>query len=162
VEYTQTQEIVGKLEETDHQQAQANLPTDPSRRSFLGKAGAAVAMAIAAAFVTGSLPSQALAASVLKAVDTDNDGTVDRNEARAAASALFDRLDRDHDGTLDRRELRGRVSAKELAEADTDHDGTLTKEEYLELVAKRFTAADRDNDGTLDAKELKSIARLLK
>src|SRR2546422_10581519 len=48
VEYTQTQEIVGKLEETDRQQAQADLPTDPSRRSFLGKAGAAIAMAASA------------------------------------------------------------------------------------------------------------------
>jgi Ca2+-binding EF-hand superfamily protein len=40
-------------------------------------------------------------------LDSDHDGTVDLNEAKAAAAAVFDRLDRDHDGTLDRRELRG-------------------------------------------------------
>jgi hypothetical protein len=37
----------------------------------------------------------------LKALDTDNDGTVDLPEAKAAASKLFDKLDRDHDGTLE-------------------------------------------------------------
>jgi Ca2+-binding EF-hand superfamily protein len=112
---------------------------------------------------TGPLTTTAVAApNTLKAIDTDNDATVDVNEAKAAASALFDRLDTDHEGTIDRKELRGRVSAKELGQADPDHDGTLTKDEYLALVETRFKAADHDNDGTLDAKELKSVTRLLK
>ena len=45
----------------------------------------------------------------MQTLDTDNDGTVDLEEAKKAASAAFDKLDRDHDGTLDRRELRGRL-----------------------------------------------------
>jgi Ca2+-binding EF-hand superfamily protein len=121
------------------------------------------AFGMVATFGAGPLATNAIAApSILKSIDTDNDATVDLNEARTAASALFDRLDRDHDGTLDRKELHGRISTKEWAEADPDHDGTLTKEEYLAVVANRFKAADPDNDGTLDAKELKSLARLLK
>ena len=44
----------------------------------------------------------------MRLLDTDNDGTVDFEEAKKAASTLFDKLDRDHDGTLDRRELGGR------------------------------------------------------
>jgi len=103
----------------------------------------------------------------LYGLDTDNDGTVDLNEAKAAASALFDRLDRDHDGTLDRRELRGRVGPRDFAEADPDRDGTLSKGEYLALVERWFRAADADHDGTLTAKEFNSPAgrgllRLLK
>jgi Ca2+-binding EF-hand superfamily protein len=94
----------------------------------------------------------------LYGLDTDNDGTVDLEEAKKAASALFDRLDRDHDGTLDRRELRGHLSASELDDADPDHDGTLTKNEYLAVVEKRFNAANLDRDGTLDSKELKTKA----
>jgi len=94
----------------------------------------------------------------LYGLDTDNDRTVDLEEAKKAASALFDRLDGDHDGTLDRRELRGRLSAKELSEADPDHDGTLTKSAYLAVVEKRFNAADPDRDGTLDSRELKTKA----
>jgi EF hand len=56
--------------------------------------------------------------SLLKTLDTDNDGTIDLAEAKSAASKLFDKLDRDHDGTLDRRELRGRLNAKDFAAAD--------------------------------------------
>lgn len=85
--------------------------------------------------------------------DTDNDATVDLDEARKAASALFDKLDGDHDGTIDRRELKGRLSAKEFAAADPDRDGTLTKDEYLAVVDQRFKAANLDNDGTLDSRE---------
>jgi len=94
----------------------------------------------------------------LYGLDTDNDRSVDLEEAKRAASALFDRLDRDHDGTLDRRELRGRLSARELDDADPDHDGTLTKSEYLAVVEKRFNTADPDRDETLDSKELKTKA----
>jgi Ca2+-binding EF-hand superfamily protein len=104
---------------------------------------------------------------LIRLLDTDNDGTVDLAEAKAAASAMFDRLERDKDGTLDKHELSRRLSAKELAAADPDHDGTLTKEEYLAVIAQRFSAADPDHDGTLDAKELRSgagraLLRLLK
>jgi Ca2+-binding EF-hand superfamily protein len=125
----------------------------------------ALALGAAVVFATGSLATQAYAgpkSSMLKSLDTDNDGTVDMDEARVAANALFDQLDKDHEGTLDRKELRGRISAKDLAAADPDHDGTLTKDEYANFVATRFKAADPDNDGTLDAKEIKSVARLLK
>jgi len=96
--------------------------------------------------------------SLIRMLDTDNDGTVDLGEAKAAASALFDKLEHDKDGTLDKHELARRLSAKELAAADPDHDGTLTKDEYLALVEQRFSAADPDHDGTLDAKELNSPA----
>jgi Ca2+-binding EF-hand superfamily protein len=94
--------------------------------------------------------------SPLKALDPDNDGTVDLAEAKAAGSKLFDKLDGDKDGTLDKRELRGRLSSKDFAAADPDKDGTLDEKEYLTVVEVRFKAADPDNDGTLDAKELRS------
>ena len=94
----------------------------------------------------------------MRALDSDNDGTIDLDEAKKAASALFDKLDRDRDGTLDKRELRGRLTAAEFAAADPDKDGTLSKDEYLMVVEQRFKAANRDNDGTLDEKELSSRA----
>src|SRR3984957_988606 len=81
-------------------------------------------------FTVGTLLAAALpvsakshAISLIRMLDTDNDGTVDLAETRKAASTLFDKLEHDKDGTLDKRELVGRLSAKELAAAAHDHDG---------------------------------------
>jgi hypothetical protein len=90
--------------------------------------------------------------------DTDNDGTLDLNEIKAAAGAAFDRLDRDHDGTLDKKELGGRIGKDMMADADPDKDGTISKDEYLGVAEKLFKEADADGEGTLDAKELRSKA----
>ena len=132
-----------------------------SRRVFV------VSLAVGTLLATGLSVSARSGLNLIRLLDTDNDGTVDLGEAKAAASAMFDRLERDKDGTLDKHELARRLSARELAAADPDHDGTLTKEEYLAVVEQRFRAADPDHDGTLDAKELKSgpgraLLRLLK
>jgi EF hand/EF-hand domain pair len=121
-----------------------------TRRTFVGSLAVGTLLATV-------LPVMAKS-SLIRMLDTDNDGTVDLAEAKAAASALFDKLEHDKDGTLDKRELARRLSAKELAAANPDHDGTLTKDEYLALVEQRFGAADPDHDGTLDAKELNSPA----
>ena len=64
----------------------------------------------------------ALAATQTGAIarlDTDNDGTVDLDEAKKAASTLFDKLDTDKDGTLDLKELKGRVTDKEFKAAES-------------------------------------------
>ena len=102
-----------------------------------------------------------------KAIDPDNDGTLDLNEAKAAATKLFDNRDTDKDGTVTAKELQGRLSKKDLAAGDPDKDGTLTKDEYLAIVESRFKAANPDTDGTIDCKEAKTKAghellRLLK
>ena len=106
------------------------------------------------------LPVQAAPhkADPVKLFDTDNDGTLDLQEAKKAAAAAFTKLDVDHEGTLDARELRGRLGVKDMKAADPDHDGTLTLDEYLAVVTERFNAANADNDGTLDAKELATPA----
>jgi EF hand len=102
--------------------------------------------------------SPAFGASTLEGIDTDKDGTIDLNEAKAAASSVFDKLDADHDGTLDRAELRGRIPDKDWATADPDNDKTITKDEYLNYVEFAFKRADKDGDGTLDAKEARTHA----
>ena len=121
---------------------------------------------LAISALLGGRPALAAPSRAMQLLDTDNDGSVDLNEARKAATALFEKLDRDHDGTLDRRELGGRMSAAEFAAADPDNDATLSKDEYMKVVESHFRVADRDNDGTLDEKELgpragRSLLRLL-
>ena len=120
----------------------------------------AVLNSLASGFLMSLLPASAAPrrSRAMQALDADNDGTVDLEEAKKAASTVFDKVDRDHDGTLDRRELRGRLRPGEFAAADPDKDGPVSKDEYLKLVEERFKAADRDNDGTLDDNELRSRA----
>ncbi len=96
--------------------------------------------------------------AAIKALDTDNDGTLDLAEATKAAEAVFDRLQKDQDETLDRKEIGSRIGLKEFAAADPDKDKTLSKEEYVALVTKLFKQADVDGDGKLEAKELRSKA----
>ena len=91
---------------------------------------------------------------VLSKVDTDGDGTISLDEAKAAAAAKFAAVDTDKDGILDARELIGIIGPKALAKADSDKDHTLDKDEYMAYVARLFTAADQDHDGVLDVKEL--------
>jgi hypothetical protein len=91
---------------------------------------------------------------VLSKIDTDHDGTISLDEAKAAASAKFDALDTDKEGTLDVNELAGILSPNAVKKADKDKDNTLDKAEFLALVEKKFKAADHDHDGRLDAKEL--------
>jgi len=94
----------------------------------------------------------------MQALDPDNNGTLDLNEARRAGGALFDRMDRNRNGMLNRRELGGRVTPQEFAAADVNRRGSLSKAEYLSVVEKRFRAANPDNDATIDEKELGSRA----
>jgi Ca2+-binding EF-hand superfamily protein len=96
--------------------------------------------------------------AAMAAYDTDKDGTIDENEAKAAAGATFDKLDTDNDGTLDEKELQGRLNRTQFREADPDHDNTLTRNEYVVFVGKAFRTANRDGDGTLDTGELQTPA----
>jgi Ca2+-binding EF-hand superfamily protein len=94
-----------------------------------------------------------------KSWDTDNDGSIDLTEAKAAAEAKFASLDPDGDGLLDKKEAAAaKVSAGSFAKADSDKDGTIDKTEYMDLVTKRFQAADADHDGTVSKSELHSKA----
>lgn len=97
-------------------------------------------------------------AAALKALDPDNDGTIDLVEAQAGASKTFTKLNPDNDGTLDAKELAGRLDEASIKAADPDHDGTLDTKEYEAVVADKFKTANPDGDGTVDKKELDSLS----
>jgi Ca2+-binding EF-hand superfamily protein len=126
-----------------------------SRSSFLVLFGAASLLVAPLAL---PVLFQASAASGLTAADTDKDGTIDLNEAKAAAAAEFDKLDTDKDGTVDRKEAAHHISKKNFKAADPDNDKLLSKDEYVDLTTSLFKAADKDGDGTVDAKELHTKA----
>ena len=107
-----------------------------------------VSMSVILVLLAGS----AFAGNVAKA-DKDNDGTLDKNEAKAIPMVAkhFDAIDVDKDGTVDQAE----IDAFKVMMADKDNDGTLDKSEVKHKgIAKAFDKLDGDKDGTLDAKEV--------
>ena len=120
-------------------------------------AAAALSIGVAAAEAQPAGTRQAIAPeAALHAIDTNKDGTISLDEAKAAAEKRFTALDTDHEGTLDVRELMGTLSPEAAKRADKDRDGTLSQEEYLAVVEARFKAVDTNHDGTLDLQELRT------
>lgn len=115
-----------------------------------------VAAAALALPVLGVPAAKADSAAALKALDPDNDGTIDLAEAQKGGEAVFAKLDADKSGTLTPKELKGRLSKKGMGKADPDKDGSLDKAEYAKMIEKRFKGANPDKDNTIDAKELDS------
>jgi Ca2+-binding EF-hand superfamily protein len=113
-------------------------------------------IAATALFLAGSPASAVDSAAALRALDPDNDGTIDMREAVKGAKQVFKMINPDKDGTVDAAEVRGRLSPAALDAADPDDDGTLTWREYKALVKATFKAANPDDDGTIDLRELQS------
>jgi hypothetical protein len=124
----------------------------------MNKTVQALLVATALAFLPGSAAFAVDSAAALKALDPDDDGTIDLKEAQAGAAAVFKEINPDNDGTLDAKELEGRLTEAEIKAADPDNDGTLDEKEYMAVVEQKFKAADPDDDGTVDLKELESPA----
>ncbi len=106
--------------------------------------------------------------AAFKKADKDNDGTLDKDEAKSMkhVSRHFDSIDADKDGTVSLDELKASMKGMHkgmhekgeaaFKKADKDADGTLDKEEAKAMprVAKNFDAIDTDKDGTVSLDEI--------
>ena len=107
--------------------------------------------------------------SMFKKADKDNDGTLDKEEAKAMprVSKNFDAIDADKDGTVSLDEVKAAMKSMHgkgmhekgkaaFQKADKDSDGTLDKEEAKAMphVSKNFDAIDADKDGTVTLDEI--------
>jgi Ca2+-binding EF-hand superfamily protein len=108
-----------------------------------------------------------------KKADTDNDGSLTKDEAKPlkGVSKHFDEIDFDKSGTVTMDEITSHLSSMKKAmlargearfkEADKDNDGTLTKDEAKALprVSKNFDAIDTDKDGTVSMAEIAAFMK---
>lgn len=123
----------------------------------MAKVAQALSIAATALFLTGGI-ALADSSAAMKALDPDDDGTIDLPEAEAGAKKVWQAINNDGDNTLEADELQGMLDAEGLDKADPDDDDSLDEAEYMALVKEKFEAANPDDDGTIDQKELDSPA----
>ena len=127
----------------------------------LGLAGAAT-LAAAAPGAEGHDPM-----ARLKAADTNGDGMISRDEAKALPRIAkhFDEIDANHDNQITADELRAFHQkmheghrGKFLKKLDTDGDGRISRAEAQAAprLAAHFDEIDTDKDGYLSPDELKA------
>jgi Ca2+-binding EF-hand superfamily protein len=103
----------------------------------------------------------------LKAADTNGDGMISRDEAKALPRILksFDAIDANRDGQVTMEELhafhqanRGAHRGGFVSRLDTDKDGRISREEAnaAPRFAEHFDAIDANHDGFVTPDELKA------
>jgi Ca2+-binding EF-hand superfamily protein len=103
----------------------------------------------------------------LKAADTNGDGMISREEAKALPRIAknFDAIDANHDGQVTMEELRAFHQSQRQAHAgerwkhlDADGDGRISRAEAAKFprLAEHFDAIDTNGDGFLTPDELKA------
>ena len=95
-------------------------------------------------------------AEVMKALNHDNDQTLEIPEVIDAATKLFSEINPDGDTTLERNETVGRLTESDWKAVNKDHDQTIEMDEWLSVARKRFMAADANKDGKISVSELDS------
>lgn len=129
-------------------------------------AGAALAALVSSDAI--AQPVVAAAATEFKAMDTNRDGKVSRDEHAAGARAAFQKMDGNHDGKVTASEMEAAhraiaggdaaadsVSAADKIKAvDQDGDGVLTAAEHAGASRTMFDRMDADHDGLLTPGEM--------
>lgn len=97
-------------------------------------------------------------AEVLRAVNHDNDQTLELPETIAAAAGVFNGLSKDKGQTLTHTDTSDRPNESDYSKANKDRDQMLELDEWLVVTQTRFNAADANHDGKPEAGELASPA----
>jgi Ca2+-binding EF-hand superfamily protein len=106
----------------------------------------------------------------LKQADTNGDGMISRDEAKALPRILehFDAIDANHDGQITADELRafhekmrgekGKHHGGMFKKLDTDGDGRISRAEAQAAprLAEHFDAIDANKDGFITMEEMKA------
>lgn len=122
-----------------------------------------VALLAASVLLSAPAMAQMRGEGIFERADTNDDGSVTREEFRAARTQQFAKLDRNSDGYLDSSDVPKRLAKRRqqngggdsmIGQFDADGDGKVTREEFIHGPTSMFDRADTDKNDVLDPKEL--------
>jgi len=113
-------------------------------------------------------PVVAAAATEFKAMDTNSDGRVSREEHAAGARSMFEKMDANHDGKVTAAEMDAAhraiaggdaakdelTAAEKIKAVDQDGDGVITAAEHGHASRAMFDKMDTNRDGVLTLEEM--------
>lgn len=97
--------------------------------------------------------------TIIKAADTNHDGSVDRVEYLRRVTEAFFFVDVNKDGFLTNSEIQQTIAGADpqrIVAADSNKDGKLSMYEYQKAIARSFDEADSNGDGLLSMEEVKA------
>lgn len=86
----------------------------------------------------------------LKAIDTNNDGFLSKDEFDAFSDYAFQEMDDDKNGTLGLEEAKPFLDIKQFQKTDRNNDNFISRAEYDAQMTDDFGAADKDGNGQLN------------
>jgi Ca2+-binding EF-hand superfamily protein len=82
-------------------------------------------------------------------LDTDDNGSVSKQEYQAFMAGAFNKLDTDGDGNLRSADVGKILTADQFSSMDRDGNGVVSRTEFMNQVMTDFASADKGGDGHL-------------
>lgn len=132
--------------------------------TLIGAAAIVIALPLAAQAEPGQGRHDASRGGHMKAVDTNGDGDISRDEVEAFRAAMFNAADTNKDGSLSLAEMtahheaqqaqrKAERQARQFARLDTDGDGKVTAAEFASRPMRGMERMDTDGDGVVTEEE---------
>ncbi|WP_430401713.1 EF-hand domain-containing protein [Hyphomonas sp.] len=132
--------------------------------SLIGAAAIVVAVPFAAQAERGHGWHDGSRGEHMKAVDTNGDGDITREEVDAFRATMFNAADANKDGSLSLAEMtahheaqqaqrKAERQARHFAKLDTDGDGQITAAEFASRPMRGMERMDTDGDGVVTEEE---------
>jgi Ca2+-binding EF-hand superfamily protein len=108
-------------------------------------------------FATGGMHFSA------KAMDTDNDGMISKDEFMKYHADMWDKMTKDSNGSMSTADA-GKTFARggmhvNVKAMDTDHDGTISKDEFMSYEATHWSLLPKDASGQISVADMQKAMK---